>query len=193
MPVLFFDWESYSWKNELAIHRDRVVLHFQEAVDDAFAGPHNPLHMLERAFVLGAFCIRRMIEKKLITDRLANRTIKVRTFIASDLSAFRHTIHRSTGGNVYENYSFSSPEPLTLTLNALANEIIHSSQLMIVLGEPTIQEGILFASDLNMSNRIIHLTCDEFRDHVQSVLDDRVLATSDSWDPDSGKIKATRE
>src|SRR6202035_4095577 len=80
MPVSSSNWESYPWKNELSLQLDRVLAHCAEIVDEDFAGPYNPHHMLERALVLCAFCVRRMVEKRLVTDKFAMTKLEVRTF-----------------------------------------------------------------------------------------------------------------
>jgi len=75
MPICYGDWESYPWKNELALQTERVALHYAELLSDDVDGAHNPMDMLDRAIVLAAFAMRRMFEKKLVTDKLAREEI----------------------------------------------------------------------------------------------------------------------
>lgn len=73
------------------------------------------------------------------------------------------------------------------------NEIIHAYQLMYIYNENSIPNGLLIASDWNMKTRLLHLTIEEFDVMVQLVLNDRVLTTKDSWDPETGTVHAIRE
>lgn len=87
MTIVWGRWEAYPWKNELAVQSERVTIHFNEILSDSFEGQHNPFDMLDRAIVLSGFAVRRMIEKRLVTDRLAKAKIPVRTFTRSGGSA----------------------------------------------------------------------------------------------------------
>lgn len=185
-------WTEYPWKNELSLQTDRVALHLDEVLDDEFEGEHNPLAMLERAIALAAFSMRRMFEKKLVTDALAARTVSVRSFPAVALG-FRPPFHGASGGTAYANYDFSQPETLQLSLRVLANEIMHSSQLMVIGQDEHVADGLLIASDLHLRRRVLHLTREEFRACVKLVLDDRVAVSSEAWDPETDKVTSKRE
>ena len=50
-------------------------------MSDDFDGEHCPMDMLDRAIVLAAFAMRRMFEKRLVTDKLAGEKISIRTFL----------------------------------------------------------------------------------------------------------------
>ena len=196
MPVSSSNWESYPWKNELSVQLERVLAHGAEIIDDEYAGAHNPHHMLERALVLSAFCVRRMVEKRLVTDKFAKTKFEVRTFQAVVDGGFRMPFHYSTGGGgggFFRNYEISSPKMVCVKPKGLADEIIHSSQLMVIYGEPAIADGILIASDWHLKNRILHLTFGEFGILARSVLNDFVQSMSDQWDPDTGMVSSVRD
>jgi hypothetical protein len=193
MGTMWGRWESYPWKNELATQSERVTVHFDEILSDSFEGEHRPFDMLDRAIVLSAFAVRRLIEKRLVTDRIAEAKIKVRTFARSHVGNFKAPFHYESG--VYplrNNYDLEKEIAVSFSYTELANEIIHASQIMIVSEEPKISEGLLIASDWRLKDRILHMTIDEFQSFVRAVLDDRVRATSDSID-DAGKIHSKRE
>jgi len=192
LPISSSWWQSYSWKNELKTQLDRVLLHAHEVLNEDFQGDHDPLDMLERAIVLAAFCIRRMSEKKLVTDEYASSSRRVRSFPARSGSDFRPPYHGRAGGTAFQNYAFDQPEWIALKPTELANEIIHSSQLMVLGEENFAEDGFLIASDRNLKRRVLHLSFEEFSEYATSVLDDRVRFTSDSWDPDSGKVTSVR-
>lgn len=168
------------------------MVHLDEVLDDEFQGDHDPLAMLERAIALAAFCMRRMFEKRLVTDALAALTVDVRSFPAID-RGFRPPFHGASGGTAYSNYEFSRPETLQLSLRVLANEIIHSSQLMVIGQDERVADGLLVASDLHLRKRVLHVTREEFEACVQLVLDDRVAISSEAWDPATDKVASKRD
>lgn len=192
MPISSTSWQAYPWKNELALQVERAVAHGREIVDEDFQGSHSPLDMLERAIVLAGFCIRRLIEKKLVTDAFAESKRAVLSFPARTSEGFRPPFRSSSGGTAYRNYDFDAPAILEMTAGDLANELIHSSQLMVLDGEEFAADGFLIASDWHLKKRVLHMSFDEFTAFTASVLDDRVYFTSDQWDPETGKISHER-
>lgn len=192
MPISSAAWADYPWKNELALQADRALQHAREICDDEFTGEHSPQDMLERAIVLAAFSVRRMVEKKLVTDRWAAETCDVRSFPARTVG-FHPPLNGQTGGHAFRNYSFEAPEHLRLRPVDLANELIHSSQLMVVEGEEFAEDGFLIASDRHLKKRLLHLSFDEFQRFVRSALDDRVVFSSDQWNPETGQVTSVRE
>jgi hypothetical protein len=192
MPISYGPWQAYTWKNELALQCQRVAAHFAEMQQEEFEGPHNPFDMLERALVLAGFAMRRMFEKRLVTDGLAGVHVSVRTF-KSRRENFRHPYVGYGGENAFRNYDLEDGGTKTMKLNDFANEIIHSSQLMFVTGEREIPDGLLIASDWHLKDRLLHVTLEEFMGLAQQVLDDTITAASESWDWKTGKVTATRE
>ena len=191
MTISYGPWQSYTWKNELALQRERVGVHFAEMLQTEFSSDHSPWHMLERALVLAGFAMRRMFEKRLVTDLLATETVNIRIF-NSNLDNMRRPFFGWSGGEL-QSYDFEAAGTQEMTLNDLANEIIHSSQLMFVDHEPSIPTGLLIASDRHLNKRLLHLTLDEFMALSNRVLDDVVRATSDRWDSETRRVHATRD
>src|SRR5712672_3271237 len=89
MPISYGRWQSYPWKNELALQSERVAIHYAELLSEDFEGEHSPMDMLDWAIVLAAFAIRRMFEKRLVTDKLAARK--------SPFERFRACVRTSSG------------------------------------------------------------------------------------------------
>jgi hypothetical protein len=193
MPISYFRWQSYPWKNELALQSKRVIIHFAEILLDDFDGEHNPMDMLDRAIILAAFAMRRMFEKRLVTDKLAGEKIPVRIFERSNSGDFRSPFIGNSGGRAFLNYEFTESKTKYLKISEMANEIIHSSQMMFVHGEEIIPDGLLIASDFNLKNRLLHFTIEAFSGIIQRVLDDRVFSETDQWDSKTGKVSAHRD
>ena len=80
-----------------------------------------------------------------------------------------------------------------MKINDVANEIIHSSQIMFAYDEKTIPTGLVIASDLRQKDRLLHFTIEEYSAMVKRVLDDCVVSGSDHWDLQTGKVYARRE
>ena len=97
MSTIWFRWESYPWKNELATQSERVAVHFDELLSNGFEGQHAPFDMLDLAIVLSAFAVRRLIEKRLVTDRLSKARIQVRTFARNRPGDFQAPFHFASG------------------------------------------------------------------------------------------------
>jgi hypothetical protein len=80
------EWQSYTWKNELAEQKRRISQCLVEALAESET-EHNPYHMLERAIGVAAVCMRRLIECRLVTDRFRDTKLAV------------HEIHRTQAPN----------------------------------------------------------------------------------------------
>ena len=191
MPILSSHWVNYPWKNELKTQAERVVASTAEILSEDDQTEHHPMAMLERALVLAAFRIRRMIEKRVVTDAIAALNVKVRSYPARNMN-FRRPFTSSTGSNTYSNYELGSPAVVGMSLKQLCNEIIHASQLMVISGEQSIEDGLLFASDEKLSSRLIHLTAQEFTEYVNLVLADHITVWMDEYDPANNKVRTTR-
>jgi hypothetical protein len=191
--VSYAPWQSYTWKDELSTQLTRVLQSYDEILDQEFEGQHSPQDMLERALVLAAFCIRRLIEKRLVMEGFIKETIELATFTAIPCGKFRQPFHRESGGGFFTNYNYAEPVKQSFNPKGLADEIIHSSQLMVIQDAEFIEDGILVASDWHLQRRIIHFTRFDFESFVKSVLDNRVRSMSDSWNPATGKVTSTRE
>lgn len=192
MTIAFADWQDYTWKNELLQHAGRVSVHLSEVIDSEYEGAHNPHHMLERALTLAAFCVRRMHEKRLVTDTFREEKVQVRTFAAKRGPDFRQPYMSSSGSDVFRNYDLEKPIMVQLGREDVANQIIHSSQLMVCYDQPGIEDGLMIASDRGLKVRLLHLTDAEWVGYYQAVLDNYVRSMADAWDPETGKITYTR-
>jgi hypothetical protein len=191
--ISYGQWQSYPWKNELALQSERVAIHYAEMLSDDFGGEHSPKDILDRAIVLAAFAMRRMFEKKLVTDKLASEKISIRTFQSLRSKEFRQPYIGYSGGQAFRNYSFEKASTKRLKINDVANEIIHSSQMMFVYDEETIPTGLLIASDWHLKDRLLHFTIEGFSAMVKRVLDDCVTCAADRWDWKTGMVYAGRE
>ncbi|HAU0227396.1 TPA: hypothetical protein JBF13_05395 [Legionella pneumophila] len=191
--ISYNEWQPYIWKNEIDLQLRRIFHLYNEMLDDDFNEKHNPMDCLDRAIVIIAFSIRRMVEKKLITDMLANEKISVHIYKQNKKMQFRKPYYGHSGESAYINYDFDKMKTEKFSIRRIANEIIHSSQFMFVKKDEKIPDGLLIASDKNMQSRVIHLTFQELDNIVQKILNDNITYKLDRWDSETGRIDATRE
>ncbi len=195
MGIAVGTWEAGPWKQSLREHARaaQVVAEIlSHDFDDAtFPYDGNPFPVFERNFVLACFCMRRLAEKRLLTDRLNEKAVPFRCFPAV-AENFRPPLPSLTSNMFYQNYRFDAPEAFSLTIRDFGNEVVHSSHIGVVTEPDLLPVGIVVASDWRLSKRLLHLTLIEWADLCQTVLADRVGLTSDEWNPETGQTKALR-
>ena len=116
-------WADYAWKNELDLQHSRVITHLDEIQQD-LETDHNPHHMLERAFSLTAFCMRRLIECRLITDSLREGNIRIYEIPRQSSNAFRENFLHSTSGHVFKNYDLTQRIPQHKKVREIINRFL---------------------------------------------------------------------
>ena len=195
MGVAVGKWEAGPWKASLREHWRvaQVVAEFlaHDHEDSTFPYVGNPFAVFEQSFVLAGFCMRRLAEKHLLTDRLNEKLVSFRCFPAVDEN-FRPPLPGSTSNMFYQNYRFDAPETAPLTIRDFGNEVVHSSHVGVVTEPEMLPVGIVVASDWRLYKRLLHLTFTEWADLCGSVLADRVALASDEWNHETGKPKSLR-
>lgn len=195
MGIAVGQWEAEPWKQSLREHgrASQVVAEFlaHDHEDATFPYDGNPFSVFERSFVLAGFCMRRLAEKRLLTDRLNEKRFSFRCFPAVSEN-FRPPLPGKTSNMFYQNYRFDAAETAPLTIRDFGNEVVHSSHVGVVTEPELLPIGIVVASDWRLSKRLLHLTLFEWADLCGSVLSDRVALFTDEWDPKTGEIKALR-
>lgn len=195
MGIAVGHWEAGPWKRSLREHWRvaQVVAEFlaHDHEDGTFPYDGNPFSVFEQSYVLAGFCMRRLAEKRLLTDRLNEKLISFRCFPAVS-EDFRPPLPGKTSNMFYQSYRFDAPETVSLTIREFGNEVVHSSHVGVVTEPELLPVGIVVASDLRLSKRLLHLTFAEWADLCGSVLADHVALSSDEWDPETGETKALR-
>ncbi|MGO7400357.1 hypothetical protein ACCS88_21240 [Rhizobium ruizarguesonis] len=188
-------WQAYTWKKELALHSSRALQHFKEYLDDEFDGDFSPFDMLERAIVLSGFVMRRMMETRVVTDKLRASKIGIRCLPVECTEAFLRPWVSDTGPRRVGQYNFDSPGIVEMTIRDFGNEIIHASQLAIAYDFEEIEDGILIASDWHFKKRLLHVTPVEFKEVCDRVLQDEITLWMDGYEGynPTGRIISIRE
>ena len=193
MEIISGRWPVYTWKNELKYHSEHAVQHFHEIICDEYSGTSNTFDMFERAFVLTGFIIRRMIEKKLVTDKTASKTLKFKTFVLMKLDSHEKPWVSDSGLKGFGKINFDTPEIKEMNLKTFGHEVVHCSQLSFLNKHESIEPSILVSSEHFAEKRFIQMTIDDYTDVVQLVLNDQIKTQADGYHPESGEVFAIRE
>lgn len=193
MEIISGRWPIYTWKNELKYHSEHAIQHFHEIIDDEYSGTSNPFDMFERAFVLTGFIIRRMIEKKLVTDKTASKTLKFKTFVIAELESYEKPWVSDSGPKGFGKINFDNPEITEMNLKTFGHEVVHCSQLSFLNKHESIEASILVSSENFAERRLMQMTIDEYKHLVQLVLNDRIEMQGDGYHPETGEVFTVRD
>jgi len=119
------DWQSYTWKNELAKQKLRIGLHLEEALSDAET-EHNPYHMLERAIGVASVCMRRLLECRLVTDRFRGSQLDVHEIHAKANTEWREPFVSRMASDVFNNYDLKARHPRRRTPKVISDKMLHA-------------------------------------------------------------------
>lgn len=189
--VAFAEWADYAWKNELLEQKRRVLVHLEEIFEGAET-PHSPQHMLERSVSVAAFCMRRLLECRLVTDAFANSNLSIFEIPHRKQPGAVEPFRSQTGGRIHQNYDMTTRDEVSLQPNKVVNRMLHARILATLSGSAYLPNGLLIASDLQLSRSLFHLTPAEFGSLCDSFLNDRVTVFSDQRDPKTGKAISER-
>lgn len=183
------EWQSYTWKNELAEQKRRILQHVTEAITDAHT-EHNPYHMLERAIGVAAVCMRRLLECRLLTDgfrdsRLGVHNIRVKTGVE-----WREPFVSRMASEIFNNYDLKARYPERRTPKTISDKMLHARVIGVLSGSAYLPDGLLIASDTQRMTELYHFTCEEIAELFDAFLNDRVTRTSDGY-LDDGEARGT--
>ena len=192
--VIYSDWAGYAWKNELHEQRDRVLRHISEIIDEEVT-EHNPHHMLERAFSVAAFCMRRLIECHLVTDRFRGSHLPICEIARTpgEWPDSRDPFIRSTGGNFFDNFDMKTRVQVARKPKPIADKFLHARFIAVLSGSVYLPDGLLVASDHQARHSLFHMTSQEYNCIARAFLDDQIKSESDRIDIETGQVHAKRE
>jgi hypothetical protein len=151
------EWQSYTWKNELAEQKRRIVLHLGEALRDAQT-EHNPYHMLERAVGVAAVCMRRLIECRLVTDRCRDTPLEVHEVRAKAGVDWREPFVSRAAGDIFTNYDLTALHAERRTPKVISDKMLHARVIGVLSGNSYVPDGLLIASDTQSKTQLFHFT-----------------------------------
>jgi hypothetical protein len=186
--VAYSSWAGYAWKGELHEQKSRVIQHLREIIEDEVTD-HNPHHMLERAFSLTAFCMRRLIECHLVTDLFCETQMQVveipRT---TDQKRHEHFL-RDTGGDFFSHFDMQQRCLAMRSPKYISDKFLHARIIAVLTGSPYLPNGLLVASDHQAKHSLFHMTANEFDNIVRAFLDDQISFEMDAIDIRTGEAE----
>lgn len=186
------EWQSYTWKNELAEQKRRINLHLDEALTDAET-EHNPYHMLERAIGVAAVCMRRLIECRLVTDRFRGTALEVHEVLAKADADWREPFISRTASEIFNNYDLTARRAEKRIPKVISDKMLHARVIGVLSGNAFIPDGLLIASDTQSKTQLFHFTPPEITSIFDAFLDDQVQSSTDGYLDKDGDFKGTRK
>ncbi|RVT68748.1 hypothetical protein EM858_26980 [Agrobacterium sp. CNPSo 2736] len=186
------EWQSYTWKNELAEQKRRIGMHLDEALKDAET-EHNPYHMLERAIGIAAVCMRRLIECRLVTDRFRDTALEVHEVHAKADTDWREPFISRTASEIFNNYDLTARYAEKRIPKVVSDKMLHARVIGVLSGNEYMPDGLLIASDTQSRTQLFHFTPPEIASIFDAFLDDRVRSSTDGYLDKDGNIQGTRK
>jgi hypothetical protein len=186
------DWQSYTWKNELAEQRQRVALHLEEVLSDAET-KHNPLHMLERAIGVAAICMRRLLECRLVTDRFRDSQLDLHEIYVKKDVEWREPFVSRTASEIFNNYDLKVRHPQRRTPKLISDKMLHARVIGVLSASVYLPDGLLIASDTQRKTSLFHFTPAEIAAILDAFLTDQVRSATDGYLDSEGNFQGTGE
>jgi hypothetical protein len=186
------EWQAYTWKNELAEQRRRIILHLGEALAEADA-EHNPYHMLERAVGVAAVCMRRLIECRLVTDRFRETPLEVHEIDVKKDGEWREPFVSRTASEIFNNYDLTARRLEKRTPKVISDKMLHARVIGVLSGSTYLPDGLLIASDTQSKTQSFHFTPSEIASIFDAFLEDKVRRTHDGYMDKDGQLSGTRK
>ncbi|THK38635.1 hypothetical protein EHS39_09005 [Ensifer sp. MPMI2T] len=174
------EWQAYTWKNELAVQKSRIIQLIGEAISDDET-EHNPYHMLERAIGIAAVCMRRLLECRLVTDRFRDSQLTVHEVYRKKDGEWREPFFRNTAGEIFNNYDLTSRHRKTSSPKIISDKMLHARVIGILSGSVYMPDGLLIASDTQSRKQLFHFTSAEIAAVFDAFLTDRVRIEADGY------------
>lgn len=186
------DWQSYTWKNELAEQKLRISQNLTEALLDAET-EHNPYHMLERAIGVASVCMRRLIECRLVTDRFRDSQLEVHEIYASADTEWREPFVSRTASEIFNNYNLKSRHLRRRAPKIISDKMLHARVIGVLSKSEYLPDGLLIASDTQSKTQLFHFTPAEIDAVFDSFLNDVVRHAADGYLDKDDNFQGTRK
>lgn len=186
------EWQSYTWKNELAEQRRRVILHLDEVLLEKDT-EHNPYHMVERAIGVAAVCMRRLIECRLVTDRFRETPLEVHEIGVKKDVEWREPFVSRTASEIFDNYDMTARRRESRTPKVISDKMLHARVIGVLSGSAYLPDGLLIASDTQSKTQLFHFSPPEIARIFDAFLEDEVRRTSDGYMDKDSNASGTRK
>jgi hypothetical protein len=186
------NWQSYTWKNELAEQKRRIGLHLEEALSDTET-EHDPYHMLERAIGVASVCMRRLLECRLVTDRFRDSQLDVHVIRAKADAEWREPFVSRMASEIFTNYDLTARHPQRQTPKVISDKMLHARVIGVLSASVNLPDGLLIASDTQSKASLFHFTPFEIAAVLDAFLNDEVRLATDGYLDAEGEFQGTRK
>lgn len=167
-------WESHPWRVDLA-KRAQWLLDRQTQR----RWPEASCVRVEQCVMVGCYCVRKLIEAKKVTDRVARLSLKLRRHASKGKAVHSMNWHRFD-----ELYNLQRSTKETRTLGFVCNRLIHSFGFALSFDEKTGGlDGLFFCSDRDRNKHLLYLAVSDLADGFLRVAHDDVVTARKTWNP----------
>lgn len=172
--------ESAPWKDELELCSGDLFPRTTDCKEDV---PFK----LERALFLSAFIVRKLLENRKLTDKVASQRLDVSFHAAIDRERLAHQREMPGGLEIGGDFEEKGTKGEASFLN-VANQIIHSLALYWVVDDDCLAEGFFVCSYKSQSKKAMLVSLDEWCRLIMSVAKDDVARSVIYTDAKTGKM-----
>lgn len=173
------------WKLELALHRDQI-----SAADPRVDG--FPDFRYEKAVLLSAFIIRKLIEDSAVTDKVRSSFADLVSHPATTSENARLLAVVAGPLSVVDHFDLKAGSRQRLSLEDFASEIVHSDAL-VWWGEEKASYGFFVTSYRNTKTRLLFVPAAYYLEIIDRVLNDIPTKWYSTKDLKTGKISRHAE
>ncbi|MFC6196856.1 hypothetical protein [Ponticaulis profundi] len=173
--------ETALWKTELSSLKTNLL-------SVSIADDESVLFSLERSLYYSALVVRKLLENRRLTDKLAMHELSVSVFRArpENVSEVIRTATRYF--EIGKDFDENPENKIRLKLSKICSEIIHSFALIWALDESGSIDSVIVSSHINQNDRAILLSLSDWETILQSIVDDEVLEVDVRRDSKTGKV-----
>lgn len=171
-------WESHFWKEELV----RLARQLQKRRKQQ-RWPERSLAKLEKEVFIGFYVIRKLLEARKLSDSLSKKRIAVEAFRFT--GARQITIY-NWNSKFADAYDFENPALVSMRLEFLCNQIVHSYIFKEVFDEDGVLSGIFICSDRERKEKLYYVSLLELIKVFLSVGSDYPTHQRSVFDPKRG-------
>lgn len=175
--------ESAQWKAEIKRHRDLILRwRVKMQLERAF-------FYVERGIFISAFCVRKLIENRKVTDSLARRSVAVKCMPAK-MQVSKSVVDSFGSPDILKLYDFGSYSNYSISVYELMSQFIHSHAIGYGCDESDRLDEVIVASYKISDEKAYIIGIDDFCDILSIVLENEINEYSSNLD-EGGRVKLT--
>ena len=171
-------WESHFWKEDLV----RLTRQLQKRRKQR-RWPERSLAKLEKEVFVGFYGIRKLLEARKLSERLIKKRIAAEAF---RFTGARQITIFNWNSKFADAYDFENPAKISMSLEFLCNQVIHSYVFKEVFDEDGALSGIFICSDRKRNEKLYYVSLAELIKVFSSVGSDYPTHHRAIFDPKRG-------